>query len=254
MAEPQQQDSGQKRVAIVTGSARNIGRAIAVALARQGFAIVVHARADKEGAAETRRLVEGEGVGCEIVLADLAEPGSPRLLVEAARGLGQPAVLVNNAAVRRAVPFAELTLEQWRAVMAVNVEAAFLCAQACLPDMLAAGWGRIVNIGGLSGHRGALDRVHVSTSKAALVGFTKAFAIDLAGTGVTVNCVVPGEIATEKSASASGGHHYPGGDMPPIGRRGRPEEVAAVVAALCGPESGYMIGQTLHASGGAYMP
>ncbi|HEX2256532.1 MAG TPA: SDR family oxidoreductase [Afifellaceae bacterium] len=254
MPEPQQGESGTPRVAIVTGSARNIGRAIAVALARQGFAIVVHARGDKDGAAETRRLVEAEGASAETVLADLADPGSAAQLVDAARGLGRPAVLVNNAAVRRAVPFAELTLEQWRAVMAVNVEAAFLCAQACLPDMLAAGWGRIVNVGGLSAHRGTLNRVHVATSKAALVGFTKALAVDLAGTGIAVNCVVPGEIETVKSVSASGGHHYPGGDMPVIGRRGRPEEVAAMVAALCGPESGYMIGQTLHVSGGAYMP
>lgn len=253
MPEPRP-ERGAQRVAIVTGSARNIGRAVAVALARQGFAIVVHARADKEAAAETRRLVEAEGAAAEIVLADLGEPGAPALLVEAARGLGTPAVLVNNAAVRRAVPFAELTLEAWRAVMAVNVEAAFLCAQACLPDMREAGWGRIINVGGLSAHRGTLNRVHVATSKAALVGFTKALAVDLAGTGVTVNCVVPGEIETVKSASASGGHHYPGGDMPVIGRRGQPEEVAAMVAALCGPDSGYMIGQTIHASGGAYMP
>jgi len=251
---PEPRPESARRVAIVTGSARNIGRATAIALARLGFAVIVHARADKEAAAETRRLVDAEGAPAEIVLADLAEPGAPALLAEAARGLGTPSVLVNNAAVRRAVPFADLTLEQWRAVMAVNVEAAFLCAQACLPDMRAAGWGRIVNIGGLSGHRGALDRVHVSASKTALIGFTKALAVDLAGTGVTVNCVVPGEIETVKSASASGGHHYPGGDMPVIGRRGQPEEVAAMVAALCGPGSDYMIGQTIHVSGGAYMP
>jgi 3-oxoacyl-[acyl-carrier protein] reductase len=243
-----------RRVAIVTGSARNIGRAMAVALARQGFALVVHTRADKEGALETRRLVEAEGANAETVLVDISDPGAAAALLQAARQLGSPAVLVNNAAVRRAVPFAKLTLEEWRAIMTVNVEAAFLCAQACLPDMLAAGWGRIVNIGGLSGHRGATSRAHVVTSKAALVGLTKALAVEFAGTGVTVNCVVPGEIDTERGASASGAHHHPSGDIPVIGRRGRPEEVAMMVAALCGPDSGYVTGQTIHLSGGIYMP
>lgn len=241
-------------MAIVTGSSRNIGRAIAVALARLGFAVVVHARGDQEGAAETRRQVEGAGAPADIVLADLADPASAGRLADAARRLGIPAVLVNNAGLRRAVPLAELTLQEWRAIMAVNVEAAFLCAQACLPDMLQASWGRIVNIGGLSAHRGATSRAHVVTSKAALVGLTKGLAVEFAGTGITVNCVVPGEIDTERGASASGGHHHPSGDMPVIGRRGRPEEVAMMVAALCGPDSDYITGQTIHANGGIYMP
>jgi 3-oxoacyl-[acyl-carrier protein] reductase len=252
---PEPRNAGDaRRVAIVTGSARNIGRAIAVALARLGFAIVVHARGDREGTEETRRQLEALGAPAEIVLADLSEPGSAALLADAARGLGRPAVLVNNAAMRRAVPFAELTLEDWRAAMAVNVEAGFLLAQACLPDMLAGRWGRIVNIGGLSGHRGATQRVHVVTTKAAMVGLTKGLAVEVAGTGVTANCVVPGEIDTEKSGSASGAHHHPGGDMPVLGRRGRPEEVAVMVAALCGPDSDYVTGQTIHVSGGIYMP
>ena len=242
------------RTAIITGAARNIGRAAAVTLAGQGFGIVVHAQSNREGAAETARLVEGEGARARTVLGDLSDPRTATRLAEAARELGPIAVLINNAAVRRGVPFAEMTLEEWRAILAVNLDAAFLCAKACISDMVARGWGRIVNIGGLTGHTGASGRAHVVTSKAAIVGLTKALAAEYAGSGITANCVVPGEIETERggAAGARGHHAGKGGSM--IGRRGTPEEVAAVIAMLCGPDSGYITGQAIHVSGGAYLP
>ena len=121
-------------------------------------------------------------------------------------------------------------------------------------DMLAQGWGRIINIGGLSGHIGAAGRAHVVTSKAALVGFSKALAIEYAGRGVTANCVVPGEIDTERGASAGARGQHPGKGLPPVGRRGRPDEVAAVISLLCGPQSDYLTGQTFHVNGGSYLP
>lgn len=240
--------------AIITGAARNIGRATAVALANLGFAVVVHAQGNREGAEETARAVESAGSRAAVVLADLNEAGTADDLAAAARKLGRIAVLVNNAAVRRAVPFDEMSLDEWRAIMAVNLDAAFLCARACIVDMVEGGWGRIVNIGGLTGHTGASGRAHVVTSKAALVGLTKALATEYAGTGVTVNCVVPGEIETVRGGAAGARGHHPGKQPPMVGRRGEPREVAAVIAMLCGGDAGYITGQTIHVNGGAYLP
>jgi len=244
----------ERRVAIVTGAARNIGRATAVALARQGFQVLVHSGSDREGAETTAGLAEAEGVQAGAFIGDLTDPATAETLVTAARGLGTPAVLVNNAALRRAVAFEEMDLEEWRNVLAVNLDAAFLCSRAVIGEMLALGWGRIINIGGQSGHTGASGRAHVVTSKAALVGFSKALAIEYAGRGVTANCVVPGEIETQRGASAGARGVHPGKDPPPVGRRGRPEEVAAVIAMLCAPESDYLTGQTFHVNGGSYLP
>lgn len=240
--------------AIITGAARNIGRATAVALANLGFAVVVHAQGNREGAEETARAVESAGSRAAVVLADLNEAGAADDLAAAARKLGRIAILVNNAAVRRAVPFDEMSLDEWRAIMAVNLDAAFLCARACIVDMVEGGWGRIVNIGGLTGHTGASGRAHVVTSKAALVGLTKALATEYAGTGVTVNCVVPGEIETVRGGAAGARGHHPGKQPPMVGRRGEPREVAAVIAMLCGSDAGYITGQTIHVNGGAYLP
>jgi len=242
------------RTAIITGAARNIGRAAAVTLAGQGFDIVVHAQGNREGAAETARLVEGEGARACTVLGDLSDPQTATRLAEAARELGPIGILVNNAALRRGVPFAEMTLEEWRAILAVNLDAAFLCAKACIGDMVALGWGRVVNIGGLTGHTGASGRAHVVTSKAAIVGLTKALAAEYAGSGITANCVVPGEIETERGGAAGARGHHAGTGGPMVGRRGTPAEVAAVIAMLCGPDSGYITGQAIHVSGGAYLP
>jgi 3-oxoacyl-[acyl-carrier protein] reductase len=241
-------------VAIVTGAARNIGRATALALARLGFDLVIHSGSDKTGAQETAAQIEAEGVRTSVVVGDLTDPDTAEHLAEAADRLGRAAVLVNNAALRRAVPFDEMSLQEWRAVMAVNLDAAFLCSRAVIGQMLAGGWGRIVNIGGLTGHIGASGRAHVVTSKAALVGFSKALALEYAGTGVTANCVVPGEIETERGAASGPRGQHPGKTLPPVGRRGEPQEVAAVIALLCGPHSAYLTGQTYHVNGGIYLP
>ncbi len=242
------------RVAIVTGAARNIGRATAVALAQSGFDVVVHAQNNREGVEDTAALVAAQGRHAIIQLGDLTDPATADSLAEAARGLGPIGVLVNNAALRRAVPFNEMSLEEWRAIMAVNLDAAFLCARACIDDMAARGWGRIVNIGGLTGHTGAAGRAHVVTSKAAIVGLTKALATEYAGTGITANCVVPGEIETIRGGAAGARGAHPNKVPPMVGRRGEPREIAAVIDMLCGNDADYITGQTLHVNGGAYLP
>lgn len=244
----------KQRVAVVTGAARNIGRATALALAGLGFSVVAHSGSNREGTDETVALLEKEGAKATAVLGDLTDPKTSEALASAARGLGQAAVLVNNAAVRRAVPFEEMDLEEWREILSINLDAAFIATHALIGDMLEGGWGRVINIGGLSGHMGAAQRAHVVTSKAALVGFSKALAIEYADRGITAHCVVPGEIETERGGAAGARAAHPGKKGPPVGRRGHPEEVARVIAMLCGPDSDYLTGQTYHVNGGLYLP
>lgn len=240
-----------QNVAVVTGAARNIGRATVLALAGLGFDVVVHSGSDAAAAGETASLAEQAGVRALSVLGDLTDPATAAELARAAARMGGTAVLVNNAGLRRQVPFDTMDLEEWRAVLAVNLDGAFLCSRALIGAMLEGKWGRIINVGGLTGHIGAAGRAHVIASKAALVGFSKALAIEYAERGVTANCVVPGEIDTVRGSSAGA---HPVKSLPPVGRRGQPEEVAAVIAMLCGPKSDYLTGQTYHVNGGFYLP
>ncbi len=246
-------DTSNEAVAIVTGAARNIGREIALALARGGAAVLVNAKSDRDGADTTARLIEDAGGRALVHLADVTDEAAVAELVDtAARHLGPPTILVNNAALRNQRPLAEMTLAQWREVMAINLDGAFLCARACLPHMLAAGHGRIVNIGGKTGHAGAAERAHVIASKAGLVGLTKALAAEFGAKGITANCVVPGDIETERGASAGPHAVKSGGNL--VGHRGAPGDIAAMVAHLCGPGGAYVTGQAIHVNGGGYLP
>jgi 3-oxoacyl-[acyl-carrier protein] reductase len=171
--------------------------------------------------------------------------------VEAFGGLD---ILVNNAAVRRETPLASLSYEEWREVLGTILDGAFLCVRAALPHLERSEAGAIVNIGGLSAHLGSKDRAHVVAAKAGLVGLTRALAHDLADKGVTANCVVPGLIDTKRGASTRGEPALHRSHATLVGRRGTPEEVAALVRFLCGPEARYLTGQTIHANGGAFLP
>ncbi|MBM3598175.1 MAG: SDR family oxidoreductase [Alphaproteobacteria bacterium] len=243
------------KVAIVTGSARNIGRAIVLALADAGAAVVVNARADRAGVEETVGLVTRKQGRAIAHMADVTSEAAVKGMVDAAlAAFGGLDILVNNAAVRRQQAFESMTLAQWREIMAIALDGAFLCARAAVPHMLKAGAGTIVNIGGRTGHMGAAERAHVIAAKAGIVGLTKALAIEYAQKGITANCVVPGVIDTARGASAGGSGHHPGGETPPMGRKGRPEEIAAMVRHLCLPQSRFITGQTMHVNGGHYLP
>ncbi len=241
------------KVAIVTGASRNIGRAIALALAAQGAAVVVGARRDADAARGVAEEISAAGGKSLARIADITDEAAVGAMAEAAiAAFGRIDILVNNASLRRQQPIAEMTLAQWREIMAVILDGAFLCATACVPQMIAAGRGAIVNIGGVSAHVGARNRVHVIAAKAGLVGLTKGLALELAAHGITANCVVPGTIDTQRGASAGKRPVLAGGAM--IDRLGRPEEIAAMVRHLCLPEARYITGQTIHVSGGRYLP
>jgi 2-methylcitrate dehydratase PrpD/enoyl-[acyl-carrier-protein] reductase (NADH) len=183
----------------------------------------------------------------------------PAALIGRCRGcavdrLGRLDILVNNAALRRETPLAELTLAEWHEVLSIVLDGAFLLAKAAMPHLKAAGGGSIVNIGGLSAHTGAALRAHVVTAKAGLIGLTRALAHELAPIGVTVNCVVPGTIDTVRNEQLPRKLAHQSARKPVIERNGKPEEIAALVRLLCGPGARYTTGQSLHVNGGALMP
>jgi 3-oxoacyl-[acyl-carrier protein] reductase len=243
------------RVAIVTGAARNIGRAIAVALGRAGASVAVNAKGSAELAEETAKEIRDAGSNAFVHLADIATPaGGAGLIAATVERFGRLDILVNNAAIRRETAFADLGWAEWREVLSVILDGAYICAHAALPHLEKSGAGTIVNIGGMSAHSGSARRAHVVAAKAGLVGLTRALAHDLGPVGITVNCVVPGLIATVRGASAEGipAHHSKHSTL--LGRRGTPEDAAGIVRFLCGAEGRYMTGQTIHVNGGAFTP
>lgn len=244
------------KVAVVTGSSRNIGRAIALRLAQEGSAVVIngHGKPEQvEAVVAEIKAAGGRAAGC---VADIGEEaGAARLIATAVDSFGRLDVLVNNAALRMEAKLDTVTLDDWHRVLRITLDGAFLCARAAQKHLRDSGAGAIVNIGGMTGSSGARERVHVVTAKAGLIGFTKALAWDLADDQVTVNLVSPGMMDTVRdlsSAPARPKHHAV--HNPLLGRRGQPEEVAGLVAWLCGPDGRFVTGQTLHVNGGTYLP
>jgi 3-oxoacyl-[acyl-carrier protein] reductase len=240
------------RVALVTGAGRNIGRAMAKALAAGGAAVVVNVRSNKaEGEAVASEIVSAGGKAI-VVVADVADKAAVQAMVmDAGQRFGRIDYLINNAALRQERAFETLSFEEWRSVLSVTLDGAFHCAKACLPYLKASGAGAVINIGGLSAHTGSKHRAHVTTAKLGLVGFTRGLAHDLAEHKVTVNLVAPGTIDTRRDAAAvKPAHHLINNTL--TGDRGTPDDVAAMVRFLCGPGARYVTGQTIHVNGGAY--
>jgi len=241
------------RVALVTGTGRNIGRAIARELAAGGAAIVVNARANMAEAQAVAGEIEAAGGQALAVTGDVADAAAVDAMVAAAVArFSRIDYLVNNAAMRGEKPLQDMTYAEWRGVLDVVLDGAFHCAKACLPHLKQSGAGAIVNIGGLSAHAGSKDRAHVLTAKSGLAGFTRALAYDLAGDNVTANCVAPGLVSTARPKDfVEPQHHAIHHTL--SGKRGAPEDIATLVRFLCGPGARYITGQTIHASGGAFL-
>jgi 3-oxoacyl-[acyl-carrier protein] reductase len=243
------------KVALVTGAGRNIGRAIALALADAGAKVAVNVRASRDEGGAVVDEIAARGGDALLVAADVTQRADVDAMIGSiAKHFGRLDIVVNNAAIRHEVAFAELRFDDWRAAQAVCVDGAFHCTQAALPLLRESGSGAVINIGGLTAHTGASRRAHVVTAKAALGGLTRALAHELAEFGITVNCVSPGMMDTvRKSSSASARPAHHAVDETLLGRRGHADEIGSAVVWLAGPGGRFITGQTLHINGGAYL-
>lgn len=241
------------KVAFVTGASRRIGRSTALGLAREGADLLLNARSARDEIEGVAAEVRALGRRATVLMGDVTDEASVQRMVDEAKSAhGRIDILINNAAIRRQSPFTEMSYAEWREIMAVILDGAFLMARAVLPVMIAGGGGTIVNIGGVSAHIGAKNRAHVAAAKAGIVGLTKALAVEFADRNVTVNCLAPGKIGGERSKTAGESPKMPAEIL--LGREGEIDEAAGMVVALCLPQARFMTGQTVHVSGGLYLP
>ncbi|HEX5453528.1 MAG TPA: SDR family oxidoreductase [Stellaceae bacterium] len=242
------------KVAIITGAGKNIGKAIALRLAADGAAVVANGRSDRTILDETVAEIRAAGGRAIPCLADISKPEAVAAMVQAAIAeFGGVDIAVGNAGLRRQTPFLEMSFAEWREILSVALDGAFLLAKASAPEMIKRGGGTLIGLSGISHHAGAIGRAHVNASKGGLEGLMRGLARELAPHNITANCVAPGSIDTVRGASAGG----PGGrgniGAIPVGRQGRPEEIAAMVRFLAGPEGRYITGQTIHVNGGLFL-
>jgi 3-oxoacyl-[acyl-carrier protein] reductase len=240
------------RTALVTGSNKNIGRACALALAKDGCNIVVNGARDRVAAESVAEEVRALGREAIVAMGDVGKREDCLAMAKSATDrFGRVDILVNNAAIRVDGKFLDISEDDWRYAMAVNFDAAFWLSRAVLPGMLAAGWGRIVNFAGMNAIHGYNGRAHVSASKHAAWGLTKALAKEFGAKGITTNIVSPGPIMGEAQDAVQAAHIAPMVARVPVGRLGKPDEVAAVVALLASDAGAFINGQMIQVNGGA---
>jgi 3-oxoacyl-[acyl-carrier protein] reductase len=234
----------------VTGSGRNIGRSIALALAKDGADVVVNARTNEKEVNVVADEVRALGVKALPLLADVGNRAQlEKLLEDSISELGRIDIVVNNAAQRPRKSFSEMEYNDWRAVLATDLDSAFLTAKAALPGMLERQWGRIINLGGLQAFQGRHGGAHISAAKVGLIGLTRALSSELAPSGILVNCIVPGAIDTSREGIDPIRPSERLSEIP-VGRLGYPEDIASLCAFLCSDNGGFITGQTIHVNGG----
>jgi len=242
------------RVAVVTGAASGMGLAIARHLAGRGNRVGL---LDSQGDAACRAAEHLRETGATAIAAqaDVTDRGAVDAALDLLRAeLGPIEIMVTSAGLDSFAPFADITIESWDRILAINLTGTFHCLQAAVPDMLAAHWGRMVTISSSSAQSGAVRMAHYVASKAGVIGLTKALALELAPHGITVNAIPPGVIDTPMARRAEGA-----GDIVriekiaariPVGRIGTPDDIAAACAFLCSEEAGYITGQVIGVNGG----
>jgi 3-oxoacyl-[acyl-carrier protein] reductase len=236
------------RIALVTGSSRGIGRAIALGLAEAGCDVVVHYRSRAAEAEEAASFVRAKGRRCTVVQADVSRsPEVDRLVRTAESELGAIDILVNNAGIARPQKLEEIAESDWDELIDVNLKSCFLCSQAVVPGMRARRWGRIVNLSSVAAQVGGVVGPHYAASKAGMLGLTRYYANHLAREGVTANAIAPALVETEMVTANLNATP----DRIPVGRLGHVDEVAQVAVMLA--RNAYITGQTINVNGGWYI-
>jgi 3-oxoacyl-[acyl-carrier protein] reductase len=242
-------DAFADKVVLITGGARNLGRAMGTAFAAEGAAIAINARSPRPELDQTLVAIEAAGGRSMRAIADITDRAAVERMVAAiVQRFGRLDILVNNAVMHATKPFLELSYDDWRTPLGVTLDGAFHCSQAVLPAMIGGGGGSIVNMGGLFGHMPIPNRAPTAAAKAGLAGLTRALALEFAPHNINVNYIAPGPSNTVRD--------YPFTfDLKrvPFGRFAEPAEIVAIVMMLCGHEGRFVTGQTIHVNGGLFM-
>lgn len=241
------------QVALVTGATRGIGKAVALALARDGATVVGTATTAHGAASISGYLTETGNAGKGIALDVTDAAATDAALADLEKRFGAITILVNNAGITRDNLLLRMKDDEWDAIMATNLKPAFRLAKALLRGMMKARRGRIIQIGSVVGSSGNAGQANYAAAKAALIGFTKSLAQEVASRNITVNCVSPGFIDTDMTKSLPEAQREALLSRIPLGRLGAPEDIASAVAFLASPRAGYITGTTLHVNGGMYM-
>ena len=242
------------KVALVTGAGQNIGRAIALGLAQDGAFVMVNGRGNLEAIESVAQEINDAGGQALSHLADVSDEGAVReMIARLATETDGIDIVVSNAGLRRQTPFVEMSFAEWREILSVALDGAFLLANHAVPHMQARGGGAFVAVSGISHHVGTRNRAHVNASKAGLEGFVRGLAMELAADNITANTVAPGAIDTLRGAAAGGARPAGVHERVPLGRAGTVDEIAAMVRHLVGPQGGYVTGQCIHINGGTYL-
>ena len=240
------------RVALVTGSGRNIGRATVLRLAAEGASVVVNSRRNRDEAEAVAAEARALGVKAVAIVADVASKEDvDRMVARATCELGPIDILINNAAIRPHKPFAELTVADWEEVRGVVLDGAFYCTRAVVASMIERRYGRILFFTGEGAFMGGAKRGHVSAAKMGLVGLARSLAAELAPHDIRVNVVCPGSIDTSRANPEWYAGRPPDAKGIPLGRQGSVDEIAATCLFLVGDDGGFITGQTIHVNGGA---
>lgn len=241
-------------MALVTGASRGIGRGIALEMAREGADVVVNYNQSKEKAEQVAREIKTMGRRALLVKADVAKTDQvEQMRTQVVHEFGGVQILVNNAGTHYHLKSWEMDRTEWSRVLAVNLDGAFLCCKAFSPEMRARKWGRIINISSIVAFTGTDHEAHYGASKAAIIGLTKALALELAPYKITVNAIAPGWIETDMTSVNEPGQIKKALELIPVGRFGKPEDIAHAAVFLASDQASFITGQTLHVNGGEAM-